>query len=99
MTMVKAVSVIAVLSSFIAAPVFARDAEPMRHDGLGIHRGLTHHFLRDQHFRGAYNQRTSISTLSFRETQTTLVSGDAIPRGSAGKTPTFIHRPTDRPAC
>jgi hypothetical protein len=37
--------------------VFARDAEPMRHDGLRIHRGLTHHLLRDQHFRGAYNQR------------------------------------------
>ena len=62
MTMVKALSAIAVLCTVMAAPVFARDAGPVRHDGmrhegLRIHRGLTHHLLRDQHFRGAYNQR------------------------------------------
>lgn len=57
MTMVKALGAIAILSAVITASVFARDAGPMRHDGLRTHRGLTHHLLRDQHFRGAYNQR------------------------------------------
>jgi len=57
MTMVKALSAIAVLCTVMAAPVFARDTGPVRHDGLQIHRGPTHHLLRDQYFRGAYNQR------------------------------------------
>ena len=57
MTMVKALSAIAVLCTVMAAPVFARDTGPVRHDGLRIHRGPTHHLLRDQYFRGAYNQR------------------------------------------
>ena len=56
MTMVKALSAIAVLSAVLAVPTFARDAGPAKHDGLRIHRGPTHHPLRDQHFRGAYNQ-------------------------------------------
>ena len=54
MTIIKALSVMAVLSTAIAAPVSARDA---RHDHLRIHRGPTHHHVQDQHFRGAYNQR------------------------------------------
>ena len=57
MTMVKALSAIAVLCTVMAAPVFARDTGPVRHDGLRIHRGPTHHHVQDQHFRGAYNQR------------------------------------------
>jgi hypothetical protein len=54
MTIIKALSVMAVLSTAIAAPVSARDAG---HDHLRIHRGPTHHHVQDQHFRGAYNQR------------------------------------------
>ncbi|MGA7071866.1 hypothetical protein [Bradyrhizobium sp.] len=57
MTIIKALSVVAVLSTVIAAPVFARDAEPARHHNLRIHRGPAHHRLGDQYFRGAYNQR------------------------------------------
>ena len=51
MTILKTLSVMAVLSTVVAAPVLARDA------GSERHRGPAHHGLRDQHFRGAYNQR------------------------------------------
>jgi len=54
MTIIRALSVVAVLSTAIAAPVSARDAG---HDHLRIHRGPTYHHVQDQHFRGAYNQR------------------------------------------
>lgn len=57
MTIMKTLSVVAVLSSVVVVPVCARDAEPARHHDLRIHRGPTHHRLADQHFRGAYNQR------------------------------------------
>ena len=56
MTIMKTLSVIAVLSAAIAAPVFAGEPGPERHHHLRIHHGLTHHHVRDQHFRGAYNQ-------------------------------------------
>jgi hypothetical protein len=68
MAMARALSVITILSTALAAPVFAKDAsldhsshEQLRHDQLRIHRGLMHHHVQgqylDQHFRGAYNQR------------------------------------------
>ncbi|MGA8903337.1 hypothetical protein [Bradyrhizobium sp.] len=53
MTMMKALSVIAVLSTVLAGPVFARDAG---HDHVRIHRGPAHHHAQGQYFRGAYNQ-------------------------------------------
>jgi len=60
MTMIKTLGVMAVLSTVIAAPVFARDARPERHDSLRIHRAPAHHRLGDQYFRGAYNQRNEL---------------------------------------
>lgn len=54
MTIIKTLSVVAVLSTVVAAPVLARDA------GSERHRGPAHHGLRDQHFRGAYNQRNEV---------------------------------------
>jgi len=56
MTFMKTLSAIAILSTVIAAPVFAREAGPERHHHLRTHHGLTHHHARDQHFRGAYNR-------------------------------------------
>lgn len=56
MTIMKTLSVIAVLSAAIAAPVFAFAGEPGPGSHFRMHRGLTHHHVRDQHFRGAYNQ-------------------------------------------
>jgi hypothetical protein len=65
MAMARALSVIAILSTAPAAPVFARDAslehsshEPLRHEHLRMHRGPAHHDVQDRYFRGAYNQRT-----------------------------------------
>jgi hypothetical protein len=60
MAMARTMSVIAILSTAFAAPVFARDAslEHLRHEHLRIHRGLAHHDVQDRYFRGAYNQRT-----------------------------------------
>jgi len=69
MAVARALSVIALLSTVLAAPVFARDAslehsslehsrhEPLRHEPLRIHRGPAHHDVQDRYFRGAYNQR------------------------------------------
>jgi hypothetical protein len=60
MAMARTMSVIAILSTAFAAPVFARDAslEHLRHEHLRIHRGLAHHDVQDRYFRRAYNQRT-----------------------------------------
>jgi len=60
MAVARALSVIAILSTAVAAPVFARDARPehLRHEHLRIHRGPAHHDVQDRYFRGAYNQRT-----------------------------------------
>jgi hypothetical protein len=55
MTPIKTLSVIAVFSIAIAAPVFARDTGPEGHDHLRIHHRAAHHHVEDQHFRGAYN--------------------------------------------
>lgn len=60
MTMARALGVIAVLSTAIAAPVFAREAG---HHHLRTLRGPTHHYTPDQHFRGAYNQWNGHSDL------------------------------------
>jgi hypothetical protein len=52
MAIMKTLSVIVILSAAIAAPVFARDAGPGRHNSLRIHRGQTH-----RHYVRYYNRR------------------------------------------
>jgi hypothetical protein len=58
MAIMKTLSVIVILSAAIAAPVFARDAGPGRHNSLRIHHSLRiHRGQTHRHYVRYYNRR------------------------------------------